>query len=86
MKPSFYDRPVVEVARDLLGHVVRFGTGAGVIVETEAYHQIEPACHAYKGLTPRTRTLTTGSPAELVTVPVITPPLINSSFTESPAR
>ncbi len=29
----------------------------GVIVETEAYHQEEPASHAYAGLTPRTRTL-----------------------------
>ena len=29
----------------------------GVIVETEAYHHSEPACHAYVGLTPRTSTL-----------------------------
>ena len=35
---GFYDRPVVEVARDLLGCVVRHGDTAGVIVETEAYH------------------------------------------------
>jgi DNA-3-methyladenine glycosylase len=28
-----------------------------MIVETEAYHHSEPACHAYVGLTPRTRTL-----------------------------
>jgi DNA-3-methyladenine glycosylase len=54
---SFYERPVVEVARDLVGCVVRFGAGAGVIVETEAYHEIEPACHAYAGLTPRTEVL-----------------------------
>jgi DNA-3-methyladenine glycosylase len=26
-------------------------------VETESYHQAEPACHAFAGLTPRTRTL-----------------------------
>jgi DNA-3-methyladenine glycosylase len=26
-------------------------------VETEAYHESEPACHAFTGLTPRTRTL-----------------------------
>jgi DNA-3-methyladenine glycosylase len=28
-----------------------------VIVETEAYHESEPACHAFVGLTPRTSTL-----------------------------
>jgi DNA-3-methyladenine glycosylase len=54
---SFYDRPVVEVAEDLLGCVVRNGETAGRIVETEAYHHSEPACHAYVGLTPRTRVL-----------------------------
>ena len=54
---DFFDRPVVDVARDLVGWTVRHGEAAGVIVETEAYHQIEPACHAYVGLTPRTATL-----------------------------
>jgi len=48
---------VPEVARDLVGCVVRHGDTAGVIVETEAYHDSEPACHAYVGLTPRTATL-----------------------------
>jgi DNA-3-methyladenine glycosylase len=47
----------VEVASDLLGCVVRHGDCAGRIVETEAYHHSEPACHAYVGLTPRTRVL-----------------------------
>jgi DNA-3-methyladenine glycosylase len=54
---SFYARPVVEVARDLIGCVVRHGDAAGRIVETEAYHQEEPACHAWVGLTARTRPL-----------------------------
>lgn len=57
MRPAFYNRPVVEVARDLIGCVVRHGECAGVIVETEAYHDSEPACHAFVGLTPRTATL-----------------------------
>jgi DNA-3-methyladenine glycosylase len=57
MRRSFYRRPVLEVARDLVGCVIRHGECAGVIVETEAYHDSEPACHAFVGLTPRTRTL-----------------------------
>lgn len=57
MNPSFYDRPVVEVAADLIGCVVRHGPCAGVIVESEAYHDSEPACHAFVGLTGRTATL-----------------------------
>ncbi len=54
---AFYDRPVHAVARDLVGCVLRHGPTAGRIVETESYHQDEPACHAHTGLTPRTRTL-----------------------------
>ena len=54
---DFYARSVHEVARDLVGCVVRHGGAAGRIVETESYHQSEPACHAYVGLTPRTSTL-----------------------------
>ena len=54
---GFYGRDVVTVAQALIGCVVRHGETAGVIVETEAYHQSEPACHAYAGLTRRTQTL-----------------------------
>jgi DNA-3-methyladenine glycosylase len=54
---DFYGRPVHDVARDLVGCVVRHGETAGRIVETESYHMDEPACHAYVGLTERTRTL-----------------------------
>ena len=57
MKRAFFERPVLEVARDLVGCVVTHGDTAGVIVETEAYHESEPACHAYVGLTPRTRVI-----------------------------
>ena len=57
MRPSFYNRPVLLVARDLIGCVVSNEGAAGVIVETEAYHHSEPASHAYVGLTERTRTL-----------------------------
>jgi DNA-3-methyladenine glycosylase len=57
VRASFYERPVVEVARDLVGCVVRHNACVGVIVETEAYHDSEPACHAFVGLTERTSTL-----------------------------
>jgi DNA-3-methyladenine glycosylase len=54
---GFYVRPVLDVARELIGCVVSHGEAAGVIVETEAYHDSEPACHAHVGLTARTATL-----------------------------
>ncbi|MGH2969292.1 MAG: DNA-3-methyladenine glycosylase, partial [Solirubrobacteraceae bacterium] len=57
LEPAFFARPVLDVARELVGCVVRHGDSAGVIVETEAYHDSEPACHAYAGLTARTHTL-----------------------------
>ncbi len=54
---DFYRRSVHDVARDLIGCSVRHGETAGRIVETESYHMEEPACHAYVGLTERTKTL-----------------------------
>ncbi len=54
----FYLRPVLTVARQLLGKVVVRRTGrstmAGMIVEVEAYDgSNDPASHAYKGRTER---------------------------------
>jgi DNA-3-methyladenine glycosylase len=57
LSPSFYERSVHDVAHDLIGCSVRHGETAGRIVETESYHQEEPACHAFAGVTARTRTL-----------------------------
>ncbi len=58
---SFYDRPTTEVARDLLGrlliHRTDIGETAGVIVETEAYGEDDPASHAFKGLKPLNATM-----------------------------
>jgi DNA-3-methyladenine glycosylase len=48
---------VLEVARDLIGCVIAHQGAAGAIVEVEAYHDSEPASHAFVGLTARTRTL-----------------------------
>lgn len=48
---------MVEAARELVGCTIAHGPASGVIVETEAYHQEEPACHAFAGLTARTAPL-----------------------------
>jgi len=57
MTKDFYARSVHDVARDLVGCTVRHGDTAGRIVEVESYHQQEPACHAFVGLTDRTRVI-----------------------------
>jgi DNA-3-methyladenine glycosylase len=54
---EFYARSVHEVASDLIGCTIRHGETAGRVVETESYHESEPACHAHVGVTARSRTL-----------------------------
>jgi DNA-3-methyladenine glycosylase len=59
---DFFDRPTLQVARELLGtRLVRLEDGdrtAGIIVETEAYiGEEDMGCHAHVGYTPRTRIL-----------------------------
>src|SRR5579859_5498336 len=55
---SFYARPTIEVARDLLGKVIRHGPASARIVETEAYLGTDDAAaHSARGLTPRTQVI-----------------------------
>jgi DNA-3-methyladenine glycosylase len=57
LQRSFFDRSVHAVARDLIGCRLLFNGVGGTIVETESYERDDPACHAYVGLTDRTRVL-----------------------------
>ena len=51
---AFFERDVVDVARELIGATLEFGGCAGRVVEAEAYDESEPACHAFAGITDRT--------------------------------
>jgi len=59
---DFYDRPTLDVARDLIGKVLvheqRGVRTSGAIVEVEAYiGESDPACHAAPGPTKRNKPL-----------------------------
>ena len=54
----FYNRRTVEVARGLLGKVLRHGETSGIVVETEAYlGEDDLAAHSSRGITDRTRVI-----------------------------
>lgn len=62
LPPSFYERPTLDVAADLIGkvlvHTFRGKRTSGVIVEVEAYiGETDPACHAAPGPTKRNQPL-----------------------------
>jgi DNA-3-methyladenine glycosylase len=55
---SFFDRPAVVVAPELLGCIIEHRTADGVVgvrlTEVEAYHgDLDPGSHAFRGQTPR---------------------------------
>ena len=59
---SFFARPAEQVAPELIGcllvkHQASGELLWGVVVETEAYCQSEPACHGYRRRTPSNETL-----------------------------
>lgn len=55
---QFFNRPTLEVAQGLLGKIFVFQDRAGIITETEAYiGEGDPACHAFRGKTPRTEVM-----------------------------
>jgi DNA-3-methyladenine glycosylase len=49
----FFDRPVLQVAPELIGATLMVDGAGGVIVEVEAYHHTDPAAHSYGGMTER---------------------------------
>jgi DNA-3-methyladenine glycosylase len=58
LRRAFYNRPTIEVARDLLGKVLVHRGAAGIIVETEAYPGGDDrASHSSRGITNRTRVI-----------------------------
>jgi DNA-3-methyladenine glycosylase len=57
ISPNNVPADTVSLARTLLGKVLVREFGGGRIVEAEAYLRDDPACHAFRGMTQRNRSL-----------------------------
>ena len=53
IRRAFFDRPVLDVAPELIGATLLIHGVGGTIVEVEAYHHTDPAAHSYIGRTER---------------------------------
>ncbi len=54
---AFFARSVHEIAPELIGATLLFDGVGGTIVEVEAYDQVDPASHSFRGLTARTASM-----------------------------
>ena len=75
LRRSFFDRPVLEVAPELIGATLLVNGVGGRIVEVEAYHHTDPAAHSYRGPTERNAVMF--GPARLrLCLPLLRHPLV----------
>ncbi len=75
LRRSFFDRPVLDVAPELIGAALLVNGVGGVIVEVEAYHHTDPAAHSYTGRTERNAVMF-GPPGGGLRLPLLRHPLV----------